>query len=172
MGMRVSGGVLSMVGSICIGVWCRMQFLQRMRMLKEMQRGIVLLKSEIVYARTPLAEACMSVSIRGEGTSQAFFRRIGERMQTGDGTAQQIWKETMEEVYGQRKFCKRDYEEICQLGNTLGYLDVELQVRMLDLCVARLEDSILCYEKEKRNQTRLYPLLGTFAGFVLCLVLI
>lgn len=172
MELKWCGGILIMLGSVCVGVWFRMQYLQRLDTIKEMQRGVTLLKGEIQYGRSPLPEACMAVSLRVRGSCKVFFQQISEKLQTGGGTAQQIWHETMQDVFEQRQFNARDYDEINRLGNTLGYLDVDLQVRTLELCITRLEDSISCYEKERKNQTRLYPMIGTFGGFLLCLVLI
>lgn len=172
MGMKWCGSILIIVGSVCVGIWFRMQYLHRLHTLKEMQRGISLLKGEIQYGRAPLPEACLSVSLRIRGSSQVFFRTLSERLQMGGGTVEKIWRETMASIFEQRQISARDYEELIRLGNTLGYLDVDLQVRTLELCMARLEESISCYEKERKNQTRLYPLVGTFGGFLLCLVLI
>lgn len=161
-----------MVGSICVGLWFRMQYLLRLETIKEMQRGLTLLKGEIQYGRSPLPEACLAVSLRIQGNCRIFFQYISERLESGGGSARKIWQETMKEVFEPKQFQTRDYDEINGLGNTLGYLDVDLQVRTLELCMARLEDSISCYERERKNQTRLYPVIGTFGGFLLCLVMI
>lgn len=172
MEMKWCGGMLVMVGSICVGIWFRLQYLQRLHTLKEIQRGVSLLKGEIEYGRTPLPEACLSVSLRIRGSSQIFFRLMSEELQRGGGTVDEIWRQTMKHVFEHRQLGQRDYEELGRLGNTLGYMDVELQVRTMELCMKRLEESISAYEKERKNQTRLYPVIGTFFGFLLCLVLI
>lgn len=172
MGIKWCGSILIIVGSVCVGIWYRMQYFQRLHTIQEMQRGISLLKGEIQYGRAPLPEACLSVSFRIQGSSQNFFRTLSERLQRGGGTVDKIWQETMMEMFEQRQISTRDWEELLRLGNTLGYLDVDLQVRTLELCMTRLEESISCYERERKNQTRLYPLVGTFGGFLLCLVLI
>ena len=161
-----------MVGSICVGIWFRLQYLQRLHTLKEMQRGVSLLKGEIEYGRTPLPEACLAVSRRIRGSGQIFFRLMSKSLEKGGGTVEEIWHQTMKDAFECRQLGQRDYEELGRLGNTLGYLDVEMQVRTMELCMRRLEESISAYEKERKNQTRLYPLVGTFFGFLLCLVLI
>ena len=172
MVIKWCGGVMILLGSVCIGMWFRMQYLHRIFTVKEMQKAITLLKGEIHYGRTPLPEACLSVAHRIQGSGRQFFCRIGQQLQQGEGTVEKIWQDTMIEVLGHKQLNMTDYEELMRLGNTLGYLDVELQVRTLELCLARLQDSIAGYEKEKKDQTRLYPVLGTFAGFLLCLVLV
>lgn len=161
-----------MIGSICVGIWFRLQYLQRLYTLKEMQRGVSLLKGEIEYGRTPLPEACLAVSHRIRGSGQIFFRLVSEGLERGGGTVEEIWRQTMKNAFENRQLGQRDYEELGRLGNTLGYLDVEMQVRAMELCMRRLEESISDYEKERKNQTRLYPLVGTFSGFILCLVLV
>ena len=97
---------------------------------------------------------------------------MSERLQERGGTVERVWRKSIENVFGRRLLGAGDYEEFIRLGNTLGNLDVELQVRAMELCMKRLEESISCYEKEKKNQTKLYPVVGTFGGFLLCLVLL
>ena len=172
MGIKWCGGILIMLGSICVGIWFRLQYLQRLHTLREMQRGVSLLKGEIEYGRTPLPEACLSVSLRIRGSGQIFFRLMSERLKKGGGTVEEIWRHTMKHAFEHHQLGQRDYEELVRLGTTLGYLDVDLQVRTMELCMKRLEESISAYEKERKNQTRLYPLVGTFFGFLLCLVLV
>ncbi len=172
MGMRWCGGMLIMIGSVCVGIWLRTQYLYRLQTTKDIQCGISLLKGEIQYGRVPLPEACLSVALRLHGNSRLFFQTVSERLQERGGTVEKVWRESIENVFGRRLLGAGDYEEFIRLGNTLGNLDVELQVRAMELCMKRLEESISCYEKEKNNQTKLYPVVGTFGGFLLCLVLL
>lgn len=172
MGIKWCGSIIIMIGSICVGIWFRIQYLYRLRTTKDMQCGISLLKGEIQYGRVPLPEACQSVALRLCGNSQCFFQSVSEKLLERGGTVEKIWCETMEMMFGRHLLSTGDYEELIRVGNILGSLDVELQVRTMELCMKRLEESISCYEKERKNQTRLYPIVGTFGGFLLCLVLI
>lgn len=172
MEIKWIGSMLIMMGSICVSLWFRFQYLNRLSTTKEMQRGISILKGEIQYNKAPLPEVCECVAIRIRGSSQKLFQMVGERLLEGGGTTEQIWKDVLASVFEHRQLSSRDYEEVERLGNTLGYLDIELQTRTMELCMKRLEESISNYEKERKNQTRLYPLVGVFAGFILCLVLI
>lgn len=161
-----------MIGSICVGIWLRTQYLYRLQMIKDVQCGISLLKGEIQYGRVPLPEACLSVALRLHGNSRLFFQTVGGKLQERGETVGKAWPESVEHIFGRRLLGTGDYEELIRVGNTLGNLDVELQVRTMDLCMKRLEESISRYEKEKKNQTKLYPVVGTFGGFLLCLVLL
>lgn len=161
-----------MAGSVCAGLWYRLRYLERLANLRECQRAISILQGEIRYGRTPLPEACHEVERRVCGVSRLFFRRVAERLKEGACSVGQVWNETTEDVFSSAQMRSEDREEWRRLGNTLGYLDVEMQLRTMDMYLQRLQTSIAQADAERSNRTRMYPLLGTFGGVLICLVLI
>lgn len=172
MELRWLGAGLVMVGSICAGLWYRMRYLERLANLRECQRALSILQGEIRYGRTPLPEACCEVERRVSGACHLFFHQVSERLKEGACSAGQVWNEVTEEVFSSSQMKTEDREEWRRIGNTLGYLDVELQLRTIDLYYQRLQTSIAQADAERCNRTRMYPLLGTFGGLLICLVLI
>lgn len=161
-----------MVGSICAGLWYRLRYLERLANLRECQRGISILQGEIRYGRTPLPEACYEVERRVCGASRLFFHQVAEQLKEGACSVGQVWNEATEEFFSSAQMRPEDREEWKRLGNTLGYLDVEMQLRTMDIYLQRLQTSIAQADAERSNRTRMYPLLGTFGGVLICLVLI
>ena len=53
----------------------------------------------------------------------------------------------------------------------LGYLDVQMQIQALELYEKRLEGSLQMWEREKEKKARLYPVLGTMGGALICLMI-
>lgn len=172
MELRWLGAGLVMAGSVCAGFWYRMRYLERLANLRECQRALSVLQGEIRYGRTPLPEACYEVGKRVGGACCLFFRRVAEQLQEGACSVGQVWKEATEEIFSSSQMKPEDREEWKRIGNTLGYLDVELQLRTMDLYYQRLQSSIAQADAERSNRTRMYPLLGTFGGVLICLVLI
>lgn len=171
MGIKWIGAILIFVGCVGVGIWFRMQYAHKLAVVKECGKAFSLLQGEIQYGRTPLPEACYAVAGRTKGSCRTLFYRVGEKMMEGSDSTEVIWQEEVRSTLNDREMRLQDQEEILRLGTTLGYLDLELQYRTLELCIQRLEESRDSYEKERRNRMRLYPLLGTFAGLLICLVL-
>lgn len=161
-----------MAGSICSGLWCRIRYVNRLVNLLECQRALSVLRGEIQYGRTPLPEACREVEKRLHGAVQTFFCQVAQKLEEGTEQVEQIWRETAEETLPSLQMKVQEREEWIRLGSTLGYLDVEMQLRTMDLYLQQLQTSIHQADSDCRNRTRLYPLLGTFGGVLICLVLV
>lgn len=172
MEIKCLGGVLILLGCLGVGVWFRMQYVHKLVVLKECCKGLALLQGEIQYGRIPLPEACQLVAARTKGSCHMLFQKVGKQLEQGEYSTEQIWRETMLQVMDKQEMKQQDREEMLRLGNTLGYLDLTLQYNTLELCIKRLEESRDCYEREKKNRMRLYPMMGTFAGLLICLVLV
>ena len=87
----------------------------------------------------------------------------------------EIGSEALGEVFGssnRTELSEEDWHDLEELGNTLGYLDCQMQLQSLALYRKRLEQSIQMCEAQKEKRTRLYPALGTIGGMMLCLLLI
>lgn len=172
MEFRWLGIVLVMVGSVCSGIWYRIRYLGRLANLRECQRALSVLRGEIQYGRTPLPEACREVEARVSGVCRQFFRNVAEELEQGAGSLDDVWKKNTSLLFSSLHMGTKEREEWMRLGNTMGYLDVEMQLRTMDLYLQRLQTSIDQADRECRDRSRLYPLLGTFGGVLICLVLV
>ncbi len=172
MELKWLGIGMVMFGSVCTGLWYRLRYLGRLTNLRECQRALTILRGEIQYGRTPLPEACREVERRIRGAGQLFFRQVAGKLCEGKAPVEQIWQESAEEIFSSMQMKTQEREEWIRLGSTLGYLDVEMQLRSLDLYLQHLQTSIDQASAECRSRTRLYPLLGTFCGVLICLVLV
>lgn len=172
MEFRWLGILFVMTGSICLGIWYRIRFMGRLENLKECRRAISILRGEIEYGRTPLPEACREVETRVSGVCRTFFREMGRGLEEGAASVEVIWCETTQALFSSLHMKPQERQEWMRLGNTLGYLDVTLQLRTIDLYLQRLQTSIDQTEQESINRTRIYPLLGTFGGVLICLILV
>lgn len=172
MELKWLGVVMVMTGSIGTGLWYRIQYRIRLANLRECLRALSILRGEIQYGRTPLPEACREVEKRLHGAVKAFFFQVAEGMEKGTKQVEQIWQEAAVEALPSTQMKVQEREEWMRLGSTLGYLDVEMQLCTIDLYLQRLRTSIEEEDADCRRRTRMYPLLGTFGGVLICLVLV
>lgn len=166
------GILFVMTGSICSGIWYRIRLIGQMENLKECKRAMSILRGEIEYGRTPLPEACYEVEKRVGGVCRTFFKEVRESLDEGASSVEAIWCEKTVMLFSSLQMKAQERQEWMRLGNTLGYLDVTLQIRTIDLYLQRLQTSIDQAEQDCQKRMRIYPLLGTFGGAVICLIFV
>lgn len=166
------GMLMVLSGCIGMGLWCSQSYVRKWRNLKNCQKAMVILRNEIAYGRTPLPAAFWQMASRTGGTVSAFFDTVAERLEAGGDRLEQIWSATLEEILTAREMREEDRKELADLGNTLGYLDVQMQLQALELYERRLGDSLDIWERDREKKTRLYPVLGTMGGVLVCLIIL
>ncbi len=169
--MKLMGMILVMAGSIGLGIWYSLSYQRKLQNLKNWKKAMLIIRGEIAFGRTPLLFAMEQVIVRGDGTIRDFFQSVSEKMQRREKSLEEIWAEEVEEMLTKAEMTEIDRKEIQELGTTLGYLDVEMQLQTIDLHLQRINQSMEEKEKEKRNKTKLYPVLGTMCGVMVCIIL-
>ena len=172
MELKWLGIIMVMVGSVGSGFWYRMRYMTRLTNLRECQRALSILRGEIQYGRTPLPEACREAERRLHGAVRDFFHKVSKEMEEDTKQVEEIWREAAGETLPSMQMKEQEREEWVRLGSTLGYLDVEMQLSTLDIYLQRLQLSIDRADADCCSRTRVYPLLGTFGGVLICLVFV
>ena len=84
----------------------------------------------------------------------------------------QIWIEHADKLYESSGLKQEDMEYIYNLGQTIGYLDVQAQEEGLALLQADLGRHIRELEAEAKDRMRLSLVVGSVAGVLLIIILI
>lgn len=166
------GSLLVMAGSLGIGWWYSICYIRRYHTLFMFKKAMIMIQGEIGYGKTPLPVTIEEVAERTEGICQTFFKELAARVKEGECSMETMWSDVAEYTISDREMKKEDKEVLKALGNTMGYLDTETQIQALRMYIKRLDISIQEMEKEKQNKTKLYPVLGTVMGALLCVVLV
>ena len=82
-----------------------------------------------------------------------------------------IWKCSVEKSLKILELPVCELETLKSLGNQLGYADVQIQVKLLDLYLEHLEHTISEVQEEIKGKTRLYHCLGLMSGLLISIVL-
>lgn len=170
--MKWLGMCMVLLGSMGLGIWYSALYTRRFKNLIFCRKAILIIRGEIAYGRTPLPQAFGQAAGRIRGAVKEFFELVSERMEEGGARIEKLWSQSLTEAISDREMRKEDIRELRELGDTLGYLDVEMQLQTLDLYLSRLEQSIKEYEGEKKSRTKLYPVLGTMCGALICIIMI
>lgn len=160
-----------MFGCMGAGIWYSQIYIRKWHNLQNCQKGMMILRNEIMYGRTPLPAAFAQMAGRTSGSISRFFDTVSRRLEEGGGRMEDIWAVSLEEILTSREMRQEDQRELAGLGNTLGYLDAQMQIQALELYEKRLEASLKMWEREKEKKARLYPVLGTMGGALICLMI-
>ncbi|MCH5251686.1 MAG: stage III sporulation protein AB [Lachnospiraceae bacterium] len=170
--MKWLGMCMVLVGCFSIGVWYSLMYARRIKNLLACKKAILIIRGEISYGRSPLPQALLQASGRVSGSIRTFLEDVCEKMEQGGARLDSIWQTALEEQIGSWEMGREECMELKELGETLGYLDVEMQLQTIQLYLERLEGSIRELEREKSSRIRLYPILGTMCGALICIILI
>jgi stage III sporulation protein AB len=170
---KVVGCILIILSSTLMGFYCSNELKSRINDIKELRKLIVLLRGDIRYGNTPLPEAICSIARRHEGSFKSFLTKVSDRLSEHSGnTFSQVWKEAVETDLHQTSLNKKDKSSLIQFGDSLGYLDKEMQMNTLELFLTQLEDEITELSKTAKEKSYLYNTLGIMAGIFISIILI
>lgn len=171
--VKLVGCVLVILSSAGIGFYFSCQLKARIEELLELKKILMLLRGNIRYASTPLAEALESISLRHHGELKDFLQYVSSQMEQMQGkTISDIWKDGVEKKIKGLSLTKTDKEALIGFGNNLGYLDKEMQLSTIDLYVATIETEIEEATRTVKEKTYLYNSLGLMAGIFLTILLV
>ena len=133
---------------------------------------MAVLRGEISAVHAPLPDALFQASKRARGVIASFFSAVAEDLEAGGGELRLIWSRELREMVSDMQLCGSDRRELERMGEMLGYLDVNMQLQSIDLYTGMVEQSMRQREGEGERRSRLYPLLGTAAGILLCILMV
>lgn len=143
----------------------------RVRNLREIQNMMEMLKGEIRYASVPLQEAFASVALRCPEPFAGFLEKTALEMGSRDGrTLAVILKENSAVLQNETGLRREDIERFLRAGAGLGYLDQEMQLRMIGFYLEELERECRQAEEEYQGKGKVYRCLGIMSGLFLAVI--
>lgn len=171
--IKIIGCVLILSSCSGMGWYFSSELRTRIKDLKELKKLIYLLKGDIRYANTPLPEAVQALSIRHGGKYKSFLTYISNKLLELSGvTFYEIWKEAVNKKLDKTSLNKKDIQGLIQLGETLGYLDKDMQMNTLELYISGLEEEIEELSKNVKEKSYLYNSLGVMGGIFITIIMI
>ena len=111
---------------------------------------------------------------RGGGLLGDFFERVSRRILIQEGESlREIWNSELKQTEENRGLALsgEDLAQLKSLGNHLGYLDVDMQERMLLLYLEQADLTIADLREHKREKCRLYTSMGVMGGIFLVIIM-
>ncbi|HJB30051.1 MAG TPA: stage III sporulation protein AB [Candidatus Blautia faecavium] len=143
----------------------------RMKALRTLQRLVILLKGEIQYGNTSLHDAFSGAAEKMSGEYGEFLKETAKRMTTSQGQSfGQIFHTCAREKLGHLKLSGEEREAFYSLGYHLGYLDLRMQIRQLDLYEEELRYSIEELQAKLPEMKKICQSLGIMGGILLAVL--
>ncbi|MEW6447038.1 MAG: stage III sporulation protein SpoIIIAB [Bacillota bacterium] len=147
-------------------------YARRPRELKSLTAALLLLKTEISYAATPLPEALTEVARRADPAVSPFFNAAAFHLKNFQGTtAARAWSEALAETGHTLALREEDAEVLRALGTALGNSCREEQAQHISLAIERIKAAATSAEADAVRYERLYKFLGFGTGAALAILL-
>ena len=173
MVFKIIGVVLILSSSCAIGFRLSSDLGKRIEDLKSLKKIILMLRGEIKYNNSTLAEAFEVIGSRIKEPYRIFFQSTGTELNKLSGqTFFEIWKEMIYIHLEPTKLLEKDKKRLESIGENLGYLDKEMQLGTIDLYLEHLELEIEEAHKNLNNNGRLYKCLGIMGGILITLIIV
>lgn len=171
--IKVIGCILIMSSCTGMGLLFAGEIKRRLEDLKSAKSIAILLRGDIRYAQTALPEALENAAKRHEGRLAPFLKRVSGELKQYSGTSlRDIWRIAVNEELNKTSLTKKDKECLLQLGDQLGYLDIDMQINTIDWYITQVEDMMNDLSNDAKQKIRLYQSLGILFGlFVVILIL-
>lgn len=170
--IRLAGISMIAAAVLALGFWYSLNTRKRIRNLHQMQTVLHMLKGEIGFSGRILEEAFADISSRVAEPFGSFFTCVSSRMQDREGVSLvQIWQEC-EEVFRGSGLKEEDMELFRKLGNELGFLDVDMQLRTLDILEIQVKERIKHQEKDCEASCKMYQSLGILGALTVIVVML
>ncbi len=171
--VKAIGIFLVLFSTTSIGFFLSGRMKERIEELETIRRLLLMLRGEIKYSHSTLAEAFQTIGRRLKEPYGAMLLKTASVMEQLKGqTLAQIWEESIREALRESALYGEDKEKLIQMGNQLGYLDTEMQLSTIELYLEQIEEEIKnAWESFKRNG-KLCRTMGIIAGIFLVILMV
>ena len=171
--LKIVGCILILCCSAGLGAAGSLDLKRHCMELRILKQAVYMLRGEIKYAKAPLPEAFGSLGERLTSPCGEFFSNLEKELALRDGRSlSQVWQEEMKRSLGATCLGKEEKERLGQLGEGLGYLDLEMQLSTMELYLEQLEGDIARAQEEIQTKQKLYRSLGVAGGIFLVILLV
>ena len=173
MWLKTLGLILVIASCSGIGAEAVHRLRERLRLLETLRRMASHMKGEILYANVPLAEALYRTGKRNKGAAGELFIAIATELEQETGESfEAVWIAKAGKFAAGSVLNKKEQEQLLRFGESLGYLDRDMQEKAILFYLEDLEHSIETLRKEEQEKSRLFFGMGILSGLFLAVVLI
>jgi len=164
--MKLCGGGLVCLSCALVGLYFAYRDNYRIIDLTEFRKALLLLKSEIGFARNTLPEAFGHVGERADGAPGRFFTTCAERLCKNKEPFSIIWRDGLRTVTAGSYLVNEDIGALARLADVIGYLDAPLQIEGVEMAVIYIDGKVGELAAKNEKNRRMYRSLGILGGLL------
>ncbi len=171
--MKLAGSILIILATSLIGAGMAVNLERQYEELKYIRQLLYQLQSEIKYSRSFLSEAFRSISQSAQAPYDKWMRELSLKLeQKSEGSLGGIWCESIDTYLKELKIATKQKEQLKDLGNYLGNVDADIQIKHIDMLCIQLELKMNEMRKELEEKKKLCRCLGVMSGIFIVIILI
>lgn len=171
--MKLCGILCILSGSTGLGLIFARELTLHIAELKQLWQCMLLLQGELRYMHQPLPEAFLHLSAKTSSPFQEFFLHTAQELRQRSGrTAEEIWERNVKIYFKPLHISRQEYRDVERLGSMLGYLDIQMQINMLDYYLEQLKTSLQQAEEAYKGRCKLYRYMGMLGGAALAILVV
>lgn len=171
--IKILGAALILFVSFLFGLQQKQRLWEHVKQLVGCKELLFMLSGEMSYAKAPLLEAFCHISARGKEPFSSFLKEVASEMETKrEQPLSNIWRSALRRRRDEFYFSQEEFELLESLGDNFGYLDVQMQLNHLNLCMQQLDAKIVQAQGELAAKQKLYQYLSVMCGLFFILILL
>ncbi|SHE52210.1 stage III sporulation protein AB [Caldanaerobius fijiensis DSM 17918] len=169
--LKILGSTMVLFSTTFLGISIANNYKLRLTALRDIQRCLEYLMTEVIYVQTPLPEAFINTAKIASKEIAPLFEATIEILEREENCSiKQAFIKSLEKL--DLPLDREDIKIIKHLGNTLGSTDVENQVRAFKLALSRLSKQEELALKLKEKNEKLFKEIGFLCGAIIVILLI
>ena len=171
--IKVLGSLIVIFAGIGFGFHKAAKEQKRLEQGIAIKRMLYLLQGEIRYGFTPLQEAVLKISTKTEKEYQPFLKKVAKQLEThSEESFAKIWQQTADQKLKQVIYEPKFYEILKNMGETIGYLDQQMQEKTILLTIEQLDDQIFLMKDQVVKNCKMYRSLGISLSVLIVIILL
>ena len=170
--IKAIGAFIVFLSCAAYGLYLSLKDRFRAEELKEMKRGLMLLKSSIDYSSKPLYEAMIDISEKTENTVSEIFEDTGRLLKARKASSVgEAWRKTISDRRSRTYFTKNDTEMFSAFADILGGDDSKCQIENIDSVIDYIDKTAEELMRKNNKDARLFRSAGVLGGILIVVVL-
>lgn len=171
--LKVAGSILVILTTTSFGLMKAAEYKGAYTQLLYVQRLFYMIQSEMRYSRDPLGEIFLHVGEQALEPYREWMLGLSRQLLRRDcGTFAQIWEKSVQRYLGDCGLPKEELRRMEALGCQIGAVDMEMQMRSLELYLMQVASSLDELREGMKTKVRLCRCLGIMSGMLIVTLLV
>ncbi len=171
--IKIIGVLIVIFSGICFGFRKAEKEQKRLEQGIALKRMLYLLQGEIRYGFTPLPEAICRIAQKASDEFMPFLQETARRLGTYEEESfSVVWQESLEKYLNPVILENKFLDPIQTKGETLGYLEKEMQDKTIGFAIEQLEDEIFRMKDQVIKNCKMYRSLGLSCSLLIVIILV